>query len=125
MRARLAATLLSASALTILLVSSACTQPQPAESGAPTGGPLAQGPGALPDLSKATVSVQTQVRDRHSALLLTIANRHTPPGELADAYGEMGKLLMAAQYLDAAVPFFLNAQTVNAGDFRWPYYLGQ
>jgi tetratricopeptide (TPR) repeat protein len=37
----------------------------------------------------------------------------------------MGKLLMAAQYLDAAESFFLAAQHVNSGDFRWPYYLGQ
>ena len=115
MRASLIAVLLTAGALAGLLLHGGCAQPSPNSLIATS----------LPDLSKAAASVQTQVRDRHSALLPMIAKGSTPPGELAAAYGEMGKLLMAAQYLDAAEPFFLNAQTLNAGDVRWPYYLGQ
>jgi tetratricopeptide (TPR) repeat protein len=47
------------------------------------------------------------------------------PGlDLGEAYGEMGKLLMAAKYFDLAEPYFLNAQTVAPRDRHWPYYLG-
>ena len=126
----LVAGLLTGSTMTGLLLSAACSPPGPTEQGSPTSGALSQASGteravSLPDLSKATVSVQTQIRDRHSALLGTIGNRSAPPADRANAYGEMGKLLMAAQYLDAAESFFLTAQNVNSGDFRWPYYLGQ
>jgi tetratricopeptide (TPR) repeat protein len=41
----------------------------------------------------------------------------------SQAYGEMGKLLLAAQYYDAAEAALLNAQSLDPGEFRWPYYL--
>ena len=41
----------------------------------------------------------------------------------ADAYGELGKIPMAADHRDAAEPCLLNAQTLAPQDFRWPYYL--
>jgi tetratricopeptide (TPR) repeat protein len=68
-------------------------------------------------------SVQKQIGDRHSALLQKSGSRGTPPQELSLAYGDMGKLLMAADYPDAAEPYFLNAQTLAPDDYRWPYYL--
>ena len=43
---------------------------------------------------------------------------------MAKAYGEMGKLLMAAEFGQAAEPCLLNAQMLAPGDMRWPYYLG-
>ncbi len=81
-------------------------------------------PVSLPDISKATESVQKQLRDGYAALQTATGNK-PPAGELAAAYGEMGKLFMAAQIQDAAETCFLNAQALNAGDFRWPYYLAQ
>src|SRR4029453_4017199 len=47
----------------------------------------------------------------------------TPIAELANDYGEMGRLLMAAEYRDAAEPCFLNAQALAPDDARWPHYL--
>ncbi|PYR26714.1 MAG: hypothetical protein DMF98_08100, partial [Acidobacteria bacterium] len=44
--------------------------------------------------------------------------------DLGAAYGELGKLLMAATYFDAAEVCYLNAQTLAPIDMRWPYYLG-
>jgi tetratricopeptide (TPR) repeat protein len=76
----------------------------------------------LPDLSKLSPSVQSQIRARDSALTAKLAARATPPGELAAAFGEMGRLLMAAQS-DAAEPYFINAQALDPRDRRWPYYL--
>jgi tetratricopeptide (TPR) repeat protein len=81
-------------------------------------------PVTLPDLSTMAESAQKQIRERHAALLRTVENRRTGPVELGNAYGEMGKLLMAAQYTDAAEACFLNAQSLDTSDFRWPYYLG-
>ena len=36
----------------------------------------------------------------------------------------MGNLLLAADYFDAAEPFYLHAQSLAPDDMRWPYYLG-
>lgn len=78
---------------------------------------------ALPDLSKAAESVQRQVRERHATLETWIANATAGPADLGLAYGELGKVLMAAQYADAAEASFRAAQQVNPDDYRWPYYL--
>ena len=44
--------------------------------------------------------------------------------EAAGAYGEVGRLLMAAEYFEAAEPYLLHAQAQAPEDVRWPYYLG-
>ena len=82
-------------------------------------------PVSLPDLGKMVPSVQKQLRQAHGSLL-ALENRRAPTAAipmLADAYGELGKLLTAAGYPDAAEPCFLNAGTLAPDDFRWPYYL--
>ncbi len=81
-------------------------------------------PVSLPDLSQMAESAQRQVRDRHAVLLQKMKNRVSAPVELADAYGELGKILMAADHRDAAEPCLLDAQTLAPDDARWPYYLG-
>jgi tetratricopeptide (TPR) repeat protein len=80
-------------------------------------------PVSLPDLSPMTPSVQKQIRDAHASVIAKLANRRVPIPSLAEAYGELGKLLMAADYPDAAEPCFRNAQTLATTDRRWPYYL--
>ena len=80
-------------------------------------------PVPLPDLSRAAKPVQDQLRERYASLILKIESRATPAVDLANEYGETGKLLMAAEYRDAAEPCFLNAQALVPGDARWPYYL--
>ena len=81
-------------------------------------------PIALPDVSRLATSVQAQVRERHSALITKIENGATPAGELSDAYGELGLILMATEYYDAAASCYVTAQALVPGDPRWPYYLG-
>lgn len=81
-------------------------------------------PVALPDLSRLAESVQGQVRERYSSLTQKLENRRTPPVELANAYGELGLILMAAEYYDAAAPCYLNAHALAPDAMRWPYYLG-
>src|SRR5512138_1855841 len=52
----------------------------------------------LPDLSHAVPSVQQQLRDGYTALKKRIDAPSASPDELALAYGQMGMLLMAAEY---------------------------
>jgi tetratricopeptide (TPR) repeat protein len=81
-------------------------------------------PVTLPDLSRMEPSVQRQMRDMYSFLTTRIENPTTAPAELGDAYGEMGSLLMAAEYVEAAEPCYVNAHALMPNELRWPYFLG-
>ena len=78
-------------------------------------------PVELPDLSGMHEAVQGQLRDAHRALESAASSG---PGELADAYGRLGMLLMAGEYHDAAEACLLNARRLAPERFRWAYYLG-
>lgn len=69
----------------------------------------------LPNLSDASDTFRQQVQQRYDIAQKT--------GD-ASAYGELGKLLLAAEYFDAAAPPLLHAQALAPAEFRWPYYLG-
>ncbi len=79
---------------------------------------------ALPDLSKATTSVQKQLREAYAKFTGVRDRAASTDVELGFAYGEVGELLMAAEYRDAAEPAFLNAEALTPDEARWPYYLG-
>jgi tetratricopeptide (TPR) repeat protein len=100
-----------------------CTSPRDEASAPTTPDGRALRAITLPDLSQMTESARKQIRARHVALMKTVENRNTPLLDLSNAYGEMGKLLMAAQYAEPAEACFLNAQTLDPSEFRWPYYL--
>ena len=78
-------------------------------------------PVALPDLSGMHESVRVQLRDAHRALE---SEASSSPGDLGDAYGRLGMLLMAGEYFDAAEVCLLNARRLAPERFRWAYYLG-
>ena len=80
-------------------------------------------PVTLPDLSRVGAAVAKQMRDGYALLTAKIQNPSEPDADLAAAYGEMGTLLMAAEYREAAEHCFLNAQALVPTDARWPYYL--
>jgi tetratricopeptide (TPR) repeat protein len=71
---------------------------------------------APPDLSSAEPAVRDQINAAYTAIASGKSN--------ANAYGETGKLLLAAEFLEAAEPCFLNAEALAPKDPRWPYYLG-
>jgi tetratricopeptide (TPR) repeat protein len=77
----------------------------------------------LPDLSRAAESVRAQLGERHAALTRAIDNPTASPNELADAYGTMGMLLMAAEYREEAEACLLNAEALAPDVVKWPYYL--
>ena len=81
-------------------------------------------PVTLPDLSRLPVPVQEQIRNRQVVLDQAI-ERHAPAEELGRAYGDVGLLLMAAEYQAPAEASLRNAQTLASTDPRWSYYLGQ
>lgn len=81
-------------------------------------------PVTLPDLSQIEEAVQAQLREPYELLIQRRDIAGTPTLKLGEAYGEMGKLLMAAKYFALAEPYFLNAQALAPLDRRWPYYLG-
>ena len=82
-------------------------------------------PSSLPDVSKLVPTVQAQLTAKQDALARTLASRSSTIIERANAYGELAKLLMAAQLPDAAEANFLNAQQFDPSEYRWPYYLAQ
>jgi tetratricopeptide (TPR) repeat protein len=75
-------------------------------------------------MSNAAEPVQQQIHQRYTSLQAAIARTGVAPAELAAAYGEMGKLLVAAEYYDAAQTCFDNARALEPKEMRWPYFLG-
>jgi tetratricopeptide (TPR) repeat protein len=76
-----------------------------------------------PDLSRTSDSLREQIRGRYSSLMVTLENAGATTADLVAAYGEMGKLLTAAEYFDAAEACLLNANALAPNDPRWTYYL--
>ena len=76
-----------------------------------------------PDLTRLAPPVQAQVRERYGAVSRAAADPDTPPAVLGDAYGELGLILMAADYRGRAEIAFLNAHGLSPPVVRWPYYL--
>src|SRR5262245_63967184 len=81
-------------------------------------------PVTLPDLSRLPAPVQEQIRNRQVILDQAI-ERKAPAEELGRAYGEVGLLLMAAEYQAPAETCLRNAQILASTDAAWSYYLGQ
>jgi tetratricopeptide (TPR) repeat protein len=112
-----------------LVIAVGCSSPPKTESSPTTNASAPKTPDGrelrpinLPDLSQMAPSAQKQIRDQYASLMQTIGNHRTVT-ELSNAYGDMGKLLMAAQYADPAEASLLNAQSLDPSEFRWPYYL--
>jgi hypothetical protein len=74
---------------------------------------------ALPDLSGADPSVRDQIRQTHQALEHTIESSRDS-AERGSAFGELGVLLHAAEYLEAAEPAYRNAERLMTGEPKWP-----
>jgi hypothetical protein len=85
-----------------------------------TAGDGALRPVALPDVSVAE-PVQRQLRERFGSLTQKLRNSSTPQAELAEAYGDLGRLLLAARLGSAA-----GAARAGAGAARpaLAYHLG-
>ena len=77
----------------------------------------------LPDLSRMDPSVQEQVRQQYQSMLDTIKRPGVTDEDRGKAYGNIGMVLQAGEYYDAAEPAYLNAQALMPREPRWPYFL--
>lgn len=80
-------------------------------------------PVTLPDLSSLLEPVQERLRAPFEALNELLAGGSATPAELAAAYGELGVIMMAAEFFETAEACFLHAHAHVPSDPRWPYYL--
>ena len=80
-------------------------------------------PLALPDLSMMLEPVQQALRERFAALQAIDERTGASSRERAAAYGELGRYLLAAEFLDAAGDSFAHAADLDGEDMRWPYFL--
>lgn len=108
----------------VTLTGGCARRDEPAPSVSTSGSLQSAAPVALPDVSRQEPSVQAQVRERHAALMAKREDKTTPPAELGAAYGELGLILMASEFYQAAASCYLTAQALVPNDARWPYYLG-
>ncbi len=107
----------------LVALASGCRAQQPAtETRSATSDANTSEPIQLPDLSGVAAPVQAQLRERYASLQQQIGAAGTPAAALATGYGEMGKLFMAAEFLDAAERCFDSARTLEPGEMRWAYY---
>ncbi|HZJ31500.1 MAG TPA: tetratricopeptide repeat protein [Vicinamibacterales bacterium] len=105
----------------------ACTRQQrPPDAAAQSSGTdrPALPPASLPDLSQLDPAARQQITERYRSLTSLVAAPGTRSENLAEAYGSMGNLLLAAELFEAAEPFYRHAQALQSSEFRWPYYLG-
>lgn len=80
-------------------------------------------PVSLPDLSRLATAAAAQVRTSYGTVQDALESG-APTGEVANAYGALGLILMAAEYFDLAAISYRHAEARAQGDPRWPYYLG-
>ncbi len=81
-------------------------------------------PIAHPDLAPLGGDVARQLAPEVARFEELAAAEELPAAQLAAAYGEMGRLYLAYQLLDAARPCLANATLLEPRSFRWRYYLG-
>jgi len=108
-------------------LSAACTQPREASSGisAPAASAASTlAPVTLPDLSALAESVRDQFRERYERLTRALSAENAAKTELASAYGDLGRLLMASRFNDEAALCYQHAAALAPDDLRWPYFLG-
>ena len=79
---------------------------------------------ATPPPAMAGVEMALQERIRASYAALTSAQRaQASDADLGRVYGQVGKLLLAAELYDQAEPHLLNAAALDPGELAWPYFL--
>jgi tetratricopeptide (TPR) repeat protein len=69
-------------------------------------------------------SVRDQLQARHAAVDRARADSAMEMPDLANEFGNLGRLFLAAELPAAAEPCFANAEALAPTEMRWPYYLG-
>ncbi len=82
------------------------------------------GPIPEPNLEPLEPAVRQALLEARTALDRQLREDSDGAG-LGGSYGELGMLYFAHLLLEPAEAAFQNAETLDAEDFRWPYYLGR
>ena len=88
-------------------------------------GTLALIPVPHPDLSASERLIREQLQEAQFDLKAKIQSREITDLARAEAFGEMGKLYHAYDFLEAAEACYRNALNFMPQDFRWAYLLGR
>ena len=78
---------------------------------------------SLPDVAHLHPAVRQQLGAAYRSLLAVAHDPAAAQHARAEAFGELGKLFMAADFLQHAERCLGNAQVLAPTEFRWPYYL--
>jgi tetratricopeptide (TPR) repeat protein len=80
-------------------------------------------PVSAPATPGADRDAERQLRESYDAVMAISVRADATADVLGMAYGDLGKLLMAAELYEAAEPGLLNAHALMPGDAQWTYYL--
>lgn len=122
-------TRLLASAATLVclsLTAAGCTtDPEPTATGTASTSSAGEAlaPVSLPDLEQFAPSVRRQLSAGHAALAAALA-APSATEVIAQRYGDLGHLLLAATLFDEALLCYRHAESLQPEDMRWPYYRG-
>lgn len=78
-----------------------------------------------PNLDAAEATVKDQIDAAWSELQAFSQKSGVKPEELAEAYGQMGRVYHAYDFSDAAAACYQNARHLAPHEFAWAYYLGR
>ena len=107
-----------------IVVSAGCGRETPSATPSPAAASPRSSLSDTPPPTMAGVETSLQDRVRASYAALTSAQRtQTSDVDLGRAYGQVGKLLLAAELYDQAEPYLLNASALEPGELAWPYFL--
>jgi tetratricopeptide (TPR) repeat protein len=76
-----------------------------------------------PRLDDLEPAVAEQIRATQQRAAGIIA-KGSAAGDLADAYGSLGRVYHAYEFLDSAEPAYVNARRLASGNSEWPHLLG-
>src|SRR5207247_8783977 len=106
-------TLIVAMMCAVLTGACSASRVTPAASGSPMlAPPDGSGLQAVPrpDLSPMGEAVQQRIREAYDALAAAVKDRGATPEKLANAYGEVGHVLLAVGELETAEAYYMNSQ---------------
>ena len=78
-----------------------------------------------PDLNAVERLIREQLQAERSKLTATISAAEVPDSARADAFGGLGTLYHAYDFIEAARACYRNALVLKPKDFRWAYLLGR
>lgn len=80
-------------------------------------------PVPLPPVGHLHPAVRRQLGEAYRSLLAVAGDPEAAPYARAEAYGRLGMLFLAAEFLPQAERCFRNAESLASTEFEWPYYL--